>query len=130
LSYRLYLNLSTNLKCKKKKKVILFVFLMIFSSGTSIVIASKPASKNAKENSVVLAKKEDRLSEEELNRITKRVEEIRLMDKSTLTVTEKRELRKELQGYRDRGYKHRGGVVFIGGGTLVLIIILILLLAG
>jgi len=112
------------------KRVIFFVLMMILSSGTSTVIASKPHTRSAPENSVVSVKTENKLSEEELNRITKRVGEIRLMDKSNLTAGEKRELRQELRGYRERGYRHGGGVYYIGGGTLLLIIILIILLAG
>ena len=113
------------------KRVILFVLIMIFSSGTSTVIASKHETINATEATVVGSKKENNLSEEELNRLTKRIEEIRNMDKSNLTAKEKHELRQELRGYRDRGYGHRhgGGFIYIGGGTLLLIIILIILLA-
>lgn len=111
------------------KKIIIFVLIMIFSSGTSIVIASRHESKNATEKSAFTTKKENNLSEEELNRITKRVEEIRNMDKSNLTAKERHELRQELRGYRDGWHHRRGGVVFIGGGTLLLIIILIILLA-
>jgi len=112
------------------KRVILFVFIMILSLGTTTAIASKPDPKTAPENSVVSTTKEGKLSEEELNRITKRVEEIRHMDKSNLTAKEKLELRQELRGYRGHGQRdHRGGVYYIGGGTLLLIIILILLLA-
>lgn len=113
------------------KRVILVVLIMIFSSGASTLMAGKPDRKSEAVNTAVLAAKEDNLSAEELDRITKRVEEIRLMDKSNLTVKEKRELRQELRGYRDRGYRHghwRGGIV-IGGGTLILIIVLIILLA-
>jgi hypothetical protein len=123
------------------KKVLLFVLIMIFSLSTSTVIASKPDPRTAPpENSVVSLKTENKLSEEELNRITKRVEEISLMDKSNLTAKDKRELRQELRGYRQRGYgqrgyghdgyRHGGGVYYFGGGSLLLIIILIILLAG
>src|ERR1035437_2192439 len=106
------------------KKVLLFVLIMIFSLGTSTVIASNPDPRTSPpENSVVSAKTENKLSEEELNCITKRVEEISLMDKSNLTAKEKRELRQELRGYRQQGYGHGGprygrGVYYIGGGTL------------
>lgn len=111
------------------KKSILFVLIIVFSLGTTTAIASNADPKAKPESSVVSVKTEDNLSVEELTRITKRVEEIRHMDKSDLTAKERKELRKELQGYRDRGNRHRGGVVYIGGGTLILIIILILLLA-
>ena len=116
------------------KKSILFVLIILFPLGTTTAIASKTDPKAKPESSVVSIKTNDNLSVEEINRITKRVEEIRRMDKSNLTIEERKELRNELQGYRHRGYGHRGyghrgGVVFIGGGSLVLIIILILLLA-
>jgi len=115
------------------KKVLLFVLIMIFSLGTSTVIASKPypgttPSGNSVGKSVVSAKTENKLSEEELNRITKRVEEIRLMDKSNLTAAEKRELRQELRGYRQRGYGY--GAYYIGGGVLVFVIVVIILSIG
>jgi ribosomal protein L19E len=111
------------------KKIILLVLIMIFSSGASNVIARKPNI--APENTAVTATKEDKLSEEELDLITKRVEEISRMDRSNMTVKEKRELRQELREYRDRGYGHRHwrGGIYIGGGTLIIIILLIILLA-
>ncbi|MCK9639102.1 MAG: hypothetical protein M0R39_04260 [Prolixibacteraceae bacterium] len=77
-----------------------------------------------------------------------RLEEIKAMDMSTLSRTEKKELRSEVKAiknyqdersrrYRDRdgrgdynNGRHGGGTVFIyGGGGILLIILLILLLA-
>ena len=77
-----------------------------------------------------------------------RLEEIKAMDMSTLSRSEKKELRSEVKSikndqdersrrYRDRdgrgdynNGRHGGGTVFIyGGGGLLLIILLILLLA-
>ena len=74
-----------------------------------------------------------------------RLEEIKAMDMSTLSRSEKKDLRTEVKAikndqdersrrYRDRdGYnngRHGGGTVFIyGGGGLLLIILLILLFA-
>ena len=76
-----------------------------------------------------------------------RLEEIKAMDMSTLSRSEKKELRTEVKAikndqdersrrYRDRGYRdnynngRHGGTVFIyGGGGLLLIILLILLFA-
>ena len=76
-----------------------------------------------------------------------RLEEIKAMDMSTLSRSEKKELRTEVKAikndqnersrrYRDRGYRDNydgrghGGTVFIyGGGGLLLIILLILLFA-
>lgn len=74
-----------------------------------------------------------------------RLEEIKAMDMSTLSRSEKKELRTEVKAikndqdgrrYRDRGNRdnynngrHGGGTVFIyGGGGLLLILLIILLL--
>jgi len=79
------------------------------------------------DNSAALAKTENKMSSEEVARLTKRVEEIRSMDKSEMTVTEKRELRKEVKGIKENVRKN-GEVIYISGGTLLLIILIIILI--
>jgi hypothetical protein len=59
--------------------------------------------------------------------LTKRIEEIRDIDKSDLSLVEKRELRNELKEIKEK-VRDSGGYVYIGAGTLILIIILIILL--
>jgi hypothetical protein len=49
------------------------------------------------------------------------------MDKTNMTVKEKRELKKEAKSIREN-VKKDGGYLYIGGGTLLLIILLIILL--
>jgi hypothetical protein len=120
------LNIVTNLKQKKMKKVILFVFIMIFTLSATTAFASK-TDKKSTDKLAVPVKTENKLSEEELSRMTKRVEEIRDMDKKDMTVKEKRELRKELRTIKEN-VRRDGGYIYIGGGTLLLIIILIILL--
>lgn len=109
------------------KKIILFVFLFIFSLGASTAIAGNSDPKTAKDNIGIPDKKENKLSDEEISRLTKRVEEIRDMDKTNMTVKERRELKKELKGIKEN-VRNDGGVVYIGAGTLILIIILVILL--
>lgn len=104
------------------KKTIFIAMLMIFTMGSMTTFAN---SKDLKSNAPVAT--ENKLSAEEITRLTKRVEEIRDMDKSNMTVTEKRELKKELKTTKENVRKS-GGVIYIGTGTLILIIILILLL--
>jgi hypothetical protein len=99
---------------------------MIFMMSASMSFASKTDLKSASDKSAVKAKTENKLTDEEISVMTKRVEEIRAMDKSNMTVVEKRELRKELKGIKSS--VRRDGVIYIGGGTLLLIIILILIL--
>jgi hypothetical protein len=75
----------------------------------------------------VSVKTETKLSAEEVSRLTKRVEEIRSIDKSDMTVSEKRELRKEVKGIKENVRKN-GTVIYISGGTLLLILLIIILI--
>jgi hypothetical protein len=109
------------------KKIILFTFLIIFSLSASTAFAAKSDTKTAPDKPAIPAKTENKMSEEELSRLTKRVEEIRDMDKTNMTVKEKRELKKEAKSIREN-VKKDGGYIYIGGGTLLLIILLIILL--
>jgi len=70
--------------------------------------------------------KNGKLTEEEINFYKERVEEIRNMDKTELTVSEKKELKNELKEIKE--IMHRNGVYFYVGGSTLVIIILILLL--
>jgi hypothetical protein len=101
------------------KKTLFFAFVMIFALSAPTVFAA-----NSKSAAV---KTENKLTEEEVNTMTKRVEEIRDMDKSEMTVKEKRELRKELKTTKENIRKD-GGYLYISAGTVILIIILIILL--
>jgi hypothetical protein len=106
------------------KKIILFAIMFIFSLGAYSAFA---ATSDMKDKLAVPEKKENKLSEEEISRLTKRVEEIRDMDKTNMTVKEKRELRKELKGIKEN-VKKDGGYVYIGTGTLLLIILIVILI--
>jgi molybdenum cofactor biosynthesis enzyme MoaA len=102
------------------KKSILFAFIMIFMLSASTFAAGKKNPEN-------LTKTENKLSAEEMSRLTRRVEEIRDMDKTNMTAGEKSELRTELKGIK-KNVRRDGGAIYIGTGTLILIIILVILL--
>lgn len=106
------------------KRAIFFVIVAIFSLSATMAFASNSDNKS---EAAVPVKTENKLSDEEIDRITKRVEEIRKMDKSDLTSAEKSELKSELKGMKEN-VKKAGGTIYIGGATLLLIIILVLLL--
>ena len=108
------------------RKTIFIGILMIFTLSSTIAFAANNDSKAKTETAAVLAKTENKLSAEEVTSLTKRVEEIRGMDKSEMTSTEKRELRKELKGIK-ANVKRSGEVIYISGGTLLIIILIILL---
>ena len=80
------------------KKVIILLFIMFFSFGASTVFAARTDAKSTSDKLAVPDKTENKLSEEEISRLTKRVEEIRDMDKTNMSVKEKRELKKEVKG--------------------------------
>ena len=109
------------------RKIIFFGILMIFTLSSTLAFAGKTVSNTASENTAVLVKTEKKLSAEEIAVMTTRVEEIRNMDKSEMTVLEKRELRKELKGIKENVNKN-GEVIYISGGTLLLIILIIVLI--
>jgi hypothetical protein len=108
------------------RKTIFIGILMIFTLSSTIAFAANNDSKAKTETAAILAKTENKLSAEEVASLTKRVEEIRGMDKSEMTSTEKREMRKELRGIKENVRKN-GEVIYISGGTLLLIILIIIL---
>lgn len=107
----------------KTKHFFVLLLVLALSAPTAFGSDSKSETKNAANS----AKVENKLSAEEVSSLTKRVEEIRDMDKSDMTVSEKRELKKELKATREN-IRRDGGYVYIGSGTLILIILLIILL--
>jgi hypothetical protein len=108
------------------KRTIFFGILMIFMMSASMAFAGKTELNSAsKHSSVVIT--DSKLSAAEITVLTDRVEAIRSMDKSNMTVVEKRELRKELKGIKENVRKD-GGVIYISGSVLLLIIILIIIL--
>jgi hypothetical protein len=72
------------------------------------------------------------LTQAEADLLVARLEEINAMDKSGLTRTEKRELRREVRTIENRlnasSTAGGGPVIYISGGALLLIILLIILL--
>ena len=95
--------------------------ILSFSSSTAF------GSNKNKSSDLIPVKSETKLSAEEVSRLTRRIEEIRDMDKTDMTAMEKREMRKELKDMK-ANVKRSGGAVYIGSGTLILLIILVILL--
>ncbi len=115
-----------NLINQKMKKLLSLIFLVIFSVSASTAFAGGTEKKSDLDK-INPDKTENKLSEEELGRMTKRVEEIGKMDMSEMSGKEKRVLKKELKGIKEN-VRRDGGYIYIGGSTLLLIILLIILL--
>lgn len=108
-------------------KKTIFGTLMIFMFSATMAFAGNNGLNASSDNSAALVKTENKMSAEEVARLTKRVEEIRSMDKSEMTVTEKRALRKEVKGIKENVRKG-GEVIYISGGTILLIILILILI--
>jgi hypothetical protein len=106
----------------KTKHLFLLLLVLLLSVPTAFCANAKSETENA-----TAAKVENKLSTEELSNMSKRVEEIRDMDKSAMTAEEKRALKAELKATKEN-IRRDGGYVYIGTGTLILIILLIILL--
>ena len=61
------------------------------------------------------------------NAMMDRLNEIKAMDKSTLSRSEKAELRTEVLSIKE-ALRHRHGVIYLSGGAILLIILLVILL--
>ena len=103
-------------------KKLIYTLALIFTLGISVNSASaaNSASKPATELTTDQQAK--------LDKITNRVEEIREMDKSQLSRTEKVELRKELREMKNQAKAISGGVYLSVGAIIIIILLLILIL--
>lgn len=104
------------------KKTMYFALLTMFSLSTAPTFAAKTMTNTAETSTEATNK----LSETEISNYRARVEEIRDMDKSDMSATEKKELKSELKDIKET--MHRDGTYFYVGGSTLLIIILILIL--
>jgi len=102
---------------KKTKLMALVVFMALSATPLFAAATSSTAKTSATENS---------LTAEEVATLTARVEEIRDMDKSNLSATEKSELKSELKEIKKTMKSEP--YIYIGGGSLILILILLIIL--
>lgn len=109
------------------KKSIFFALLMIMTMSASTVFAGNSNPKNAIENPAITAKTDTKLTEAQATKLKDRIEEIRDMDKSDMSASEKLALRKEVKEIKQT-VKRDGGYIYIGSATLILIIILLIVL--
>lgn len=86
-------------------------------------------------NTVSAAGKVDKIKTEmtaeqqiQLKQITNRVQEIKSMDKSNLSKSERKELRQELRGLKKQANALGGGVYLSVGAIIIIILLLILIL--
>jgi hypothetical protein len=112
---------------KTFKHIPMKKFTLTFVTAIMLLIMSPAQARTASPAAPISTT----LSAEESAKVTalvNRVNEINAMDRSSLTHTEKKELRKELRSIKREVNKTQGSVVYISTGLLILIIVLIILL--
>ena len=102
-------------------KKLIYSLILIFTLGISANTVS--AAENNKAKTEMTAEQKV-----QLERITNRVEEIRAMDKSDLSKSERKELRKELRELKKQARAAGGGVYLSVGAIIIIILVLILIL--
>jgi len=102
-------------------KKFIYTLALIFSLGISF--NSIQASEKAKNPTELTAEQSLKLE-----KIKTRVEEIRDMDKSNLTKTERKALRNELRELKGQARAVSGGVYLSVGAIIIIILLLILIL--
>lgn len=103
-------------------KKLIYSLALIFALGISANTVS--AAENADKNKPEMTAEQ----QVQFKRITDRVEEIRDMDKSDLTSSERKELRKELREMKNAARAMNGGVYLSVGAIIIIILLLILIL--
>ncbi|MGN6420331.1 MAG: hypothetical protein ACTHMC_22680 [Pseudobacter sp.] len=109
---------------KIKSGFFMLLLLVVTTFAEAAPNSNDPVRSKKEVAAMTPAEKEARV-----NAIVKRVEEIRAMDKSSLTRTEKKELKKELRSLnKEAKVFGRGGIYLSVGAILVIILLLILIL--
>ncbi len=103
------------------KNLLKAVLLVIF-----ITVAQTSQSKDLAGNSR-LTNHSETMYAAEAQKLTSRLEEIKAMDKSSMTRTEKKALRKEVKAIR-KSMDSSGGIYLSVGAVILIIVLLIILL--
>ena len=101
---------------KKLVYALALVFILGFSANPTMAADRKDKVELTAEQQV------------QLKRITDRVEEIKSMDKSDLSKSERKALRKELKEMKGQARAMVGGVYLSVGAIIIIILLLILIL--
>ena len=106
---------------KTKTYALILCMLLAFTFGNATMASASEPDKPIKE-----------LTEEEIavrmNQMTKRVEEIKNMDRSMLTKQERKELRKELKEMNKAAKAMGQGGVYLSVSAIIIIILLLILI--
>lgn len=101
--------------------------IMTLATGM-LVFSVLPVQAEVTRPEIVSIAKTEVTESPEVTALINRVNEIKEMDKSTLSFSEKRELRSELRDIKKEVNRRSGSVIYVSTGLILLIILLIILL--
>jgi hypothetical protein len=113
---------SGNLNKTKMKK-----FITTLATGMFLLFVIPVHAEVTRPEKISVSKTEI-VESPEITLLVNRVNEIKEMDKSTLSFSEKRELRSELRDIKKEVNRRSGSVIYVSTGLILLIILLIILL--
>lgn len=108
----------------KTIKALIIAMILGISVAKSENTDTKPVSLNNGENK----QQTENLSKEEAQMLVSRLFEIRKLDKNLLTLNDKKVLRKEVNGIKEKLQKADGVVFYISGTAIIIILLLLILL--
>lgn len=100
---------------KKLIYTLTAVIMLTLSINTSSASAKAPVKELTEQQQV------------QLDQIKRRVEEIRDMDKSDLSKSERKELRNELKAMKNQANAVAGGGVYLSVGAIIIILLVLIL---
>lgn len=104
------------------KKISLYVMMTVLS------LSILPTTMNAKEKAPTAITANTKEVPAEVKIMINRLEEIKVMDKSSMTRVEKKELRKEVRTIKANLRSSNSGVYLSVGAIIIIVLLLILLL--
>lgn len=107
------------------KAIIKLAFFSLFALNATIGTASNTSTKEVTCQTTIDNTKY--LTQQEANALVKRVYTIRAIDVNTLSDSEKRNIKNELQSIRQKLTDPLAGGIYISTGVLVLIIVLLII---
>ena len=119
-------NKSLQLKANTMKK--LFACL----AATLLLVTLAPIQSKAENKKSTVSVASTKTGSVEMEKMINRVNEIKAMDRSTMSSSEKKELRKELKTLKmdvnNASQSNGGGTVYVSAGLIIIILLLIILL--
>ena len=101
---------------------------LIYTLTTAILLVASAGSASAAVDKAPVKKELTAEQEVQLQRIEQRVQEIKDMDKSNLSRTERKALKKELRDMNKQAAAITSGGIYLSVGALLIVILLLILL--